>query len=211
MSYLTLQFYCLDMFLEKKQLKVDSSNYADQVRKLRIVLIAAQKDYVLNAPLGDRTITGADAKVMNVCQARYDDYLIVQCAMLYGLEPGLQKCFERHRAYEMFQELKLVFQTHACVGRYETSDKYFAYKIEENSSASEHVLRMSGYYNCLNQVGVKLPDKIVIDRVLQPLSLSYQIFMMNYDMQGMELIPELFAMLKIAKGRNQEGASSVDG
>ena len=66
----------------------------------------------------------------------------------------------------MFQELKLVFQTHASVERYETSDKYFAYKMEENSSGSEHVLRMSGYYNRLNQVGVNLRDKIVIDRVL---------------------------------------------
>ena len=66
----------------------------------------------------------------------------------------------------MFQELKLVFQTHARVERYVTSDKYFAYKMEENSSTSEHVLRMSGYYNHLNQVGVNLPDKIVIDRVL---------------------------------------------
>ena len=35
--------------------------------------------------------------------------------MFYGLEPGLQKCFERHGAYNMFQELKLVFQTHAHV------------------------------------------------------------------------------------------------
>ena len=33
-------------------MKVGSSNYADWVRKLRIVLIAAQKAYVLNAPLG---------------------------------------------------------------------------------------------------------------------------------------------------------------
>ena len=86
--------------------------------------------------------------------------------MLYGLEPGLQKCFEHHGAYEMFQELKLVFQTQAHVERYETSDKYFAYKMEEKSSTSEHVLRMSGHYNCLNQVGVNLPDKIVTDKVL---------------------------------------------
>ena len=63
----------------------------------------------------------------------------------------------------MFQELKLVFQTHARVGRYETSDKYFPYKMEENRSASEHVLRMSAYYNRFNQVGVNLPDKIVIE------------------------------------------------
>ena len=66
----------------------------------------------------------------------------------------------------MFQELKLVFRTHARVERYETSDKYFAYKMEENSSTSEHVLRMSEYYNRLNQVGVNLLDKIMIDKVL---------------------------------------------
>ena len=66
----------------------------------------------------------------------------------------------------MFQVLKLVFQAHARVKRYETSDKYFAYKMEKNSSTSEHVLRVFEYYNSLNQVGVNLPDKIVIDRVL---------------------------------------------
>ena len=66
----------------------------------------------------------------------------------------------------MFQELKLVFKTHTHVERYETSDKYFAYKMEDNSSTSEHVLKMSKYYNRLNQVGVNLPDKIVIDIIL---------------------------------------------
>ena len=40
-------------------------------------IIAAQKNYVLDAPLGDRPIVGADAYVMNVRQARYYDYLIV--------------------------------------------------------------------------------------------------------------------------------------
>ena len=83
--------------------------------------------------------------------------------MLYGLELRLQKSFEHHKTYEMFQELKLVFQTHAHVERYETCDKYFAYKMEENRSASQHVLRMSRYYNRLNQVGFNLPDKIYSD------------------------------------------------
>ena len=109
-------------------LKDVSSNAADQLRDLRIILIAAQKNYVLDAPLGDGPIIGAYADVMNVWQARYDDYLIVQCTMLYGLKSGRQKRFERHGAYKMFQELKLVFQTHAHVKRYETSDKYFAYE-----------------------------------------------------------------------------------
>ena len=64
-------------FLEKAKLKDDGSNYTDWVRNLRIILIAAQKNYVLDAPLGDRPITGADADVMNVWLAQYDDYLIV--------------------------------------------------------------------------------------------------------------------------------------
>ena len=83
-----------EMFLQKTKLKDVSSNDADWIRDLRIILIAAQKNYVLNAPLGDGPIAGADADVMNLWLAQYDDYLIVQCTMLYGLEPGLQKCFE---------------------------------------------------------------------------------------------------------------------
>ena len=46
--------------------KDDSSNNADWVRDLRIILIVAQKNYVLAAPLGDRPIAGAYADVMNV-------------------------------------------------------------------------------------------------------------------------------------------------
>ena len=54
-----------------------SSNDADLIRYLRFILIAAQKNYVLDAPLGDRPIVGADADVMNVWLAQYDDYFIV--------------------------------------------------------------------------------------------------------------------------------------
>ena len=64
-------------FLEKAKLKDDDSNYTNWVRNLRIILIAAQKDYVLDAPLGDKPIAGADADVMNVWLAQNDDYLIV--------------------------------------------------------------------------------------------------------------------------------------
>ena len=62
----------------------------------------------------------------------------------------------------MFQELKMIFQTHARVKRYETSDKYFAYKMEENKLNK---------WACAQNVWVLLLlesilDKIVIDRVL---------------------------------------------
>ena len=147
-------------------LKDVRSKDADWIHDLRIILIAAQKNYVLDAPLGDRPIAGADADVMNIWLAQYDDYLIVLCTMLYGLESGLQRRFQRHGPYGMFQELKLIFQANTRVERYEISNKFYSKKMEENRSTSEHVLRLSGYYNLLNQVGVYLPDKIVIDRIL---------------------------------------------
>ena len=137
---------------------------------------------------------------MNVWQARSDDYSIVQCAMLYGLKPGLQRRSERHGAYEIFQELKLIFQENARIERYEVSNRFYSCKMEENSFVSEHILRMSWYHNHLTQLGVNLPDDSVIDRILQSLPPSYQSFVMNYNMQGMnKTIPELFAMLNAAE------------
>ena len=65
------------MFLEKTVLKDVTSNDGDWIRDLRIVLIAAQKNYVLDAPLGDEPVAGAYADIMNVLLARYDDYLVV--------------------------------------------------------------------------------------------------------------------------------------
>ena len=120
--------------------------------------------------------------------------------MLYGLEPGLQQRFERHGAYEMFEELKMVFQAHARVERYEVSDKFYNCKMEENRSVSEHILKMSGLHNRLSQLGVNLPDDAVVDRILQSLPPSYKSFVMTYNMQGMvKTIPEVFAMLKSAE------------
>ena len=55
-----------DIFLEKTKLKDVSSNDAAWIRGLRIILIVAQKNYVLDAPLGDGPIAGADTDVMNV-------------------------------------------------------------------------------------------------------------------------------------------------
>ena len=58
-------------------LETERSN-VNHIVNLRIILIAAQKNYVLDAQLGGRTIAGAYANVLNVLtKARYDDYLIV--------------------------------------------------------------------------------------------------------------------------------------
>ena len=57
-------------FLEKAKLKDDGSN-------LRIIIIVAQKNYVLEAPLGARPAADATDDVKNVWQSKADDYSIV--------------------------------------------------------------------------------------------------------------------------------------
>ena len=52
--------------LEKAKLKGDGSKYTDWVRNLRIILIAAQKNYVLEAPLGARPTADATDDVKKV-------------------------------------------------------------------------------------------------------------------------------------------------
>ena len=42
-----------------------------------LMMLLLQENYVLDAPLGEKPIAGADADVMNVWLAQYDDYLIV--------------------------------------------------------------------------------------------------------------------------------------
>ena len=77
-------------FLEKAKLKDDGSNYTDCIRNLRNILIATQKNYVLDAPLGDKP-PPANVDALNVWQTRSDDYSIVQCAM--RLRIGTSKMF----------------------------------------------------------------------------------------------------------------------
>ena len=66
----------INAFLEKAKLKDDGRNYTDWVRNLRIILIVAQKNYVLEAPLGvPHAPTTTD--IVNAWQSHVDDYSIV--------------------------------------------------------------------------------------------------------------------------------------
>ena len=72
-------------FLEKAKLKDDGSNYTDWVRNLRIILIAAQKSYVLEAPLGARPAADATDDVKNVWQSKANDYSLLVSSMCHAL------------------------------------------------------------------------------------------------------------------------------
>ncbi|KAK1669484.1 hypothetical protein QYE76_057643 [Lolium multiflorum] len=59
---------------------------------------------------------------------------------------------------------------------------------------------MTGHAKKLSDLGIVIPNRLGINRVLQSLPPSYKNFVMNYNMQNMNKeLPELFAMLKSAE------------
>ncbi|KAK1699044.1 hypothetical protein QYE76_015741 [Lolium multiflorum] len=116
------------------------------------------------------------------------------------LESDLQKRFEHHDPHELMKELKAIFETHAAVECYEASKHFFSCMMEEGSSVSEHMLAMTGHAKKLSDLGIVIPNRLGINRVLQSLPPSYKNFVMNYNMQNMNKeLPELFGMLKAAE------------
>src|SRR3954464_12967204 len=117
--------------------------------------------------------------------------------MLYGLEPELRKRFKNGNAFDTMGELKIIFDTNAAVEIYNASEKFFSCMMEENSSVSEHALKISGYADKLVSLGISIHIDLGIHHVLQSLPPSYQSFMVNYNMQGMKKsLPELLSMLE---------------
>ncbi|KAK1613726.1 hypothetical protein QYE76_019243 [Lolium multiflorum] len=183
--------------LEKEKLENNGSNFTDWFCNMRIVLTAGQLLYVLDAPLGDPPAETATDEAKNVYLTRKNHYSTVQCAILYGLESELQKRFENHDPHDRISEIKMIFETHAAVESYDASEKFFNCKMEEGSSVSEHVLKMSGHAKKLLDLGITIPNALGIHRILQSLPPSYKNFVMNYNMQCMDkTLPELFSMLK---------------
>src|SRR4051812_40219390 len=148
----------------------------------------------MDAPLGDPLAANATDEVKNIFLARKNQYSTVQCAILYGLESELPKRFENHDPHDIVRELKMIFEAHAVVESYEASEKFFNYKMEEGSSVSEHVLKMSGHASKLKSLGIVIPNSLGIQHVLQSLPPSYKNFVMKYNMKNMDKsFPELFS------------------
>src|SRR5215213_1512617 len=189
-----------NQFLEKEKLKGNGSNFTDWSRHVRIFLTGVSMQFVLEAPLGPPPPPAVSEDIKNVYETRVTRYSEIQCAILCSLEAELQKRFEHHDPCEMMRELKLIFETHAAVESYEASKQFFNCMMEEGSSVSEHMFAMSGHAKKLSDLGIVIPNKLGIHRVLQSLPPSYKNFVMNYNMQNMNKeLPELFSMMKSAE------------
>jgi hypothetical protein len=94
--------------------------------------------------------------------------------MLYAMESDLQKCFEKMGAFEIITDLKDVFAPPSRAERYEASELFLSSHMDKHNSVSKHVVKMSGYVQCLNILECQILDELAIDRVLQSLPLAIE-------------------------------------
>jgi hypothetical protein len=76
--------------------------------------------------------------------------------------------------------------------------------MAEGSSVSAHVIKLQGYIQRLEVLGIPFPMDFGTDTILKSLPPSFARFVMNYNMHGMnKTLAELFAMLKFSEKDRQ--------
>ena len=89
---------------------MNETNYADWIHNLRIVLMAANKEDVLDHPLPEEPTADAPATERNAYMRVVDKDHEVSCLMLAYMEPELQMQFENnHAAHDMIVALRDMF------------------------------------------------------------------------------------------------------
>jgi hypothetical protein len=100
----------------------------------------------------------------------------------------------------MIEGLPGMFENQARAKRYNISNALFVVKLAEDSLVSPHVIKMMGYLEALDKLGCELKDDLAADVILQSLPVSYESFIMNFHMNGMEkTVAKLHGMLKIVE------------
>ncbi|GKC94495.1 hypothetical protein Tco_1159937, partial [Tanacetum coccineum] len=140
-----------------KKEKLNGSNFLDWYHNLRIVLRNEQKLYHLEEALLEVPPATATAVVRNAYTRRVAEQQEVSCLMLVSMTPEIQKNLEDRTAFEILQELEIMFQQQAEQELFETVKAFHACKQEEGQSVSTYVLKMKAYLDQMERLGYPMP------------------------------------------------------
>ncbi|XP_074305925.1 uncharacterized protein LOC141641151 [Silene latifolia] len=112
-----------------------------------------------------------------------------------------QKQYENvESAYEIVENLKVMFQEQARTERYNTVKVIFDCKMGKDEPVSPHVIKLICYFDNLERLDAGISQQLATDIVLQSLNPSYNDFILNYNMHNLDKsLKELHGMLKTAE------------
>ncbi|GKB15299.1 putative reverse transcriptase domain-containing protein, partial [Tanacetum coccineum] len=95
-----------------------------------------------------------------------------------------QRALENYKAYDMIQELKIMFEEQAKQKLFETVKAFYACKQEEGHSVSSYLLKMKRYLDTLERLGHAMPNELGFSLILNSLNKDYDQFIQNYTMHS---------------------------
>src|SRR3954471_22258206 len=105
----------------------------------------------------------------------------------------------------MVSQLNALYQKQAKTEHFEMMKQSWECKMAEGGSLGEHVIKLVGYAQRLSALGFLIPMILGTDILLASRPPSYNGFIMNYKMNGLDkTIDELFGMLKTAEASMQK-------
>ncbi|KAG8501098.1 hypothetical protein CXB51_003177 [Gossypium anomalum] len=177
--------------------KLNSLNFLDWFRNLRIVLKQEQKLYVIEQPLPNEPPTNASRADRDAYKKHLNDMVDVGCLMLAIMNPEIQKQHENMVAYDMIEHLKELYQGQARQEMFDISKALFQCKLAEGSPVGTHVLKMIGYIESLSKLGFSLSQGLATNVILQLLPDSYSQFVLNFNMNEIDkTLPQLLSNMK---------------
>ena len=138
-----------------------------------------RKLYVLDEPIPEEPAANVPRAQRDTYTKHQNDLVHVKCLMLATMESELQKQMVDMEAFTMIAHLKEMFQEQARIERFATIKALLSYKMVAGSLVSLHVLKMKGYLDHLEKLGLPISQELATDIILQTLLDAYDGFVMN--------------------------------
>ncbi|KAL0451304.1 UNVERIFIED_CONTAM: hypothetical protein Slati_1108500 [Sesamum latifolium] len=167
--------------------KFNGTNYNDWLRNLRIVLDFKNQGYVLDKPLPAILPEGSSPEERLTFEKWHEDNRKVRSIILASMTNEIQKQYDRlEDVPSIMLRMKEVYAVPDRHVRYAATKSFFGTKMTEGSSVHSHGVKMLSLMEKLEDLKAGLDNDMYIDVILQFLPPSYDPFIVNYNMNGLE-------------------------
>ncbi|KAL0303289.1 UNVERIFIED_CONTAM: hypothetical protein Sradi_6197000 [Sesamum radiatum] len=191
--------------------KFNGTNYNDWLKNLRIVLNFENQGYVLDNPLPTAFSQGSSTEECVTFDKWLEDNCKVRSIILASMTNEIQKQYDRlDDVPSIMFCMKEVYAVPDLHIRYAARKAFFGTKMAEGSSVQSHGVKMLSLMEKLEDLNAGLDNDTYIDVILQSLPPSYDPFIINHDMNGLEkTIHKLINMLVQYEVKTHKSASAV--
>ncbi|KAK4388265.1 hypothetical protein Sango_2433100 [Sesamum angolense] len=191
--------------------KFNGTNYTDWLRNLRIVLNYENQRYIMDKPLPQTLPDGSSSEERETYERWHADHRKVRSIILASMSNDVQKEYDRlDDVASILQRMKEVHTIPDRHTRYVATKEFFRAKKTKGSSVQEHGVKMLSIVEKLEDLKAGLENDTYINVILQSLPPSYDPFIVNFNMNGLEKsINELINMLVQYKATIKKSTPSV--